>query len=74
MNSMRARRSKLTTSILCGGDRGCPILAQREVREYNVEHWNDSRDFKRLDGGDSKDTSRCRKFCRTQKFHWKEKS
>jgi hypothetical protein len=52
---------------------GCPILAERELRQYYMNHPTESPDFKRLDGGEPKRNRVCNKTCIPQDLGWNEK-
>jgi hypothetical protein len=52
---------------------GCPILAERELRLYHLNHPTESPEFQRLDGGEPRRNAVCNRICIPQNLRWSEK-
>lgn len=52
---------------------GCPILAERELRDHHLNHPTESPEFQRLDGGEPRRNSVCNRICIPRNYGWSEK-
>ena len=52
---------------------GCPILAERDLRMYYLNHPTESPEFKRFDGGEPRRNLFCKRICIPQNLGWSEK-
>jgi hypothetical protein len=49
---------------------GCPILAERELRLYHLNHPTESPEFKGLDRGEPRRNAVCNRICIPQNLDW----